>query len=555
MDAQALDRKETFGKLLDAPFVSKLTLLFREPLETRFLDYYCESSLWVTRQAIIIGFLFYSGYAALDAQFFPNDTQFTWTLRFAVMCPALVVMFWLTFTRYWRRIFTWMTAFNLFLSGFGIIVMIAHSHRSENIFQIGGITLVMFFGLTFLRSRYSYMSGVCFLLTFLMVGLAAYLKTDANVIVQNFTALICICVIGTYSSYSFEYFVRKNFVQDLIVKERNLKLESTNSELSQANRQLARSREELLESGKRADLIFSALSEALPGTVIDDKYLIEARLGSGAFGTVYRAKHLLLDTTVALKIFKPIAGQDQALTFERFRTEGASAQRVNHTNAVRVYDFGISMNSIAYLVMEFLDGRSLEEILKDEHRQMPMDLTVHILRSLAAALAHAHQAGVVHRDIKPGNVFVSETGDPPVVKLVDFGIAKIMDDAGSFNAKNATATGIVIGTPSYMAPERFLAQAYDGRSDVYSLGCLAYELVTGSVPFKGVNHDYMSVAMLHIQEQPQPITKIKPRADGALSDLVERMLAKDPSERPSADDIVLTLDSLYAAARKAPRLA
>jgi len=539
--------KSWSGELLSNPFLSRWTLRFKDPLEANFRVYFCKTTLTATRQAIGIGILMYFIYGALDPIHFPGVEPTVWKIRFGIICPLLIGFFALTFTRYWARFFLAGTPGVLAVASFDLLAIIAATGRSQNIFELGAIPMILMFGFITLHTRYIYVAATACVISAASIALAAFFQTPGTA--EGAAALIAVDIIGIYGTRQYEYFVRKAFVQGLIIAERNAKLETTNREVSAANRQLAKSREELVESGKRADLIFSALSEALPGTVIDDKYLIEARVGSGGYGTVYRAQHLMLNTVIAIKIFKPIAGNDLAVTLERFRIEGASAQRVSHPNAVRVFDFGISMNSIAYLVMEFLDGHSLDEDLKDGSR-LSIARAVHILESVCGALASAHQVGVLHRDIKPGNVFVSGVGANEVIKLVDFGIAKIVDGSAEVDVKNVTATGIVIGTPNYMAPERFLAKAYDGLSDVYSLGILAYELFTGALPFENsardTAQDYMHVGMRHIQTAPKPISEHAASVPRPLADLVMRMIAKDPRERPSAHEVAKRLGAISA---------
>lgn len=342
------------------------------------------------------------------------------------------------------------------------------------------------------------------------------------------------------------FFVMQRRALDLerMVNLRTSELATTNAKLQDSNKELERAQIDLVQSGMRADLIFSALTEALPGQVIDGKYRIESVIGTGSFGTVYRAIHLLLDTPVAIKVFKPVANQKLEETVLRLRTEGVSAFRIQHPNAVQVLDVGISMDSLPYMTMELLEGETLEAVLWREG-PLPWIRVAGIVSKLAGALSAAHRAGVIHRDVKPSNVLMcagQESGEFP--KLLDFGIAKLVSDSPATPKKNSTASGSFLGTPNYMAPERFVNQPYDGSSDVYSLGVLAFELLSASKPFLGDEDNYVTVAMQHLQTPPPSLFDRVSNLPRALGDLVQRMLAKDPAARPSADAVATELGLL-----------
>lgn len=325
------------------------------------------------------------------------------------------------------------------------------------------------------------------------------------------------------------------------VAKRTAELAQANRELAESNDELRASREAVVASGRRADLIFKALNEALVGEVLDGHYRIDAKVGAGGFGTVYRATQLPLGSTVAIKVFKPIPGQDAQRSLDRFRAEGLSAFKVNHPNAVRVLDFGISMESVAYLVMEYLEGESLGDVLGGA--VFDADTVTALLLPIADALAHAHAADVVHRDVKPSNIVVCRDGDAETVKLIDFGIAKVLDDSTPSELRDLTATGLLMGTPNYMAPERFLGDAYDGRSDVYSLGVIAYEMLAGRRPFPDAGENAVSVVLQRLHERAPPLRGHAPDTPPWLETLVMRMLANAPKDRPTAADVVHTLKS------------
>jgi len=357
------------------------------------------------------------------------------------------------------------------------------------------------------------------------------------------SALALFLLVRAYTHRRTRRLLAANRLLEDRVHARTLELEEANDALVRSNEQLVASREEVVNSGKRADLIFRALNDALAGTVLDEHYRIEQRIGFGGFGTVYRATELHMDNVVAIKVFKPMPGHDEQQSLERFRAEGHSAFRVNHPNAVRVLDFGICMEAVAYLVMEFLDGESLSERLRARRRLPPREV-LRVLQPMAEVLAHAHEVGVIHRDVKPNNVLICREHDQEVVKLIDFGIAKVLDGATPNQMRNLTATGLLMGTPNYMAPERFMDQGYDGKSDVYSLGVIAYEMLAGARPFPDVGENYLPVALQHVNEAPPPLPAQVP---AALAELVMQLLIKRPQDRPGAQEVAMRIAALVEA--------
>ncbi|HNB72950.1 MAG TPA: two-component regulator propeller domain-containing protein, partial [Acidobacteriota bacterium] len=318
-------------------------------------------------------------------------------------------------------------------------------------------------------------------------------------------------------------------------ERKNTELKVAKDQVEHKNRELDHKIQELIASQQRADRIFSALAEALPGTILDGKYRLDEKIGKGGFGAVFRAHHLTLDRPVAVKIFKPSPGNDSAEAVERFKLEGVSASRLNHPNAVNVLDSGISQEGIAYLVMELLEGCSLAEELRRHHRLSPKRCAT-ISIQVCEALAEAHRLGIIHRDIKPENIFLTQTPEGEVVKVVDFGVAKLQE-TGSEQI-DLTLTGRIVGTPKYIAPERFAGLSYDGRSDVYSLGVTMYEMLCGSPPFLPKGDNVWSLINAHLQEQPPAI---RDRASYLTPDIeatVLQTLEKDPTRRPSASELI-----------------
>jgi DNA-binding response OmpR family regulator len=274
-------------------------------------------------------------------------------------------------------------------------------------------------------------------------------------------------------------------------------------------------------------------AQAVPGTVLGGRYRLDAFLGGGSFGTVFRARHLELDREVAVKVLATSAGTDpEALA--RFRREGASACRVQHPNAVGVLDFGVNPGGVAYLVMELLHGHSLEKELEDETQLTPRRCA-EIVVPVCLALAAAHAAGVVHRDIKPSNVFLHRTPQGEVPKILDFGIAKMTREAAL--GQSLTVDGSLLGTPAYMAPERFRRGPYGPPSDIYSLGAMLYEMLTGRLPFIPGSADPLALVAMQAEEDPPPLRLRCPDAPPALERLVRAALSRNPDGRPSAEDL------------------
>jgi ligand-binding sensor domain-containing protein len=314
------------------------------------------------------------------------------------------------------------------------------------------------------------------------------------------------------------------------VKQRTRELDAKVEELAQRSRELSQRNDELRESHQRADWIFSALSDALCGRVLDDRYRLDEQIGQGGFATVFKGFHLTLERPVAVKVFRPEPGNDSAESLERFRREGMTACRVHHPNAIQVFDSGITTEGIAYLVMELLKGRSLEAELRGR-KIVSLRRCEEIITPTCAALAVAHAAGLVHRDIKPANIFLHEGEQGEVVKVVDFGIAKVLGKSGS---ADLTSTGQPIGTPAYMAPERLLVGTCDASADIFSLGVVMYRMVTGRRPFDGTMNEILLRIM---QSSPAPPETLNPGIPAEVSAIIMLALSKDPAARPTAEEL------------------
>jgi len=268
-------------------------------------------------------------------------------------------------------------------------------------------------------------------------------------------------------------------------------------------------------------------ADPLIGETLAGKYLIEELIKSGGMGSVYRGKHVLMDKRVAIKVLRPSLAVDDAVV-ARFSREAKAASRISHPHAVNVTDFGESENGVVFLVMEYLDGRTLKEIIKNEGA-MPLARTVEILRQVSGALDAAHEQGVVHRDLKSDNIMLSETNGGEWAKVLDFGIAKIQQPEGALDV-DITAANLVIGTPQYMSPEQCSHSGpIDARSDVYSLGIIVYEMLAGRVPFTGESPTV--IMMKQVQDEPPSILEARPDLPAEIASVVSRALAKEPADR------------------------
>jgi serine/threonine-protein kinase len=250
------------------------------------------------------------------------------------------------------------------------------------------------------------------------------------------------------------------------------------------------------------------------------QYEVESEIGRGGMSVVYRARDLRLNRTVAIKVLPPELAYDPAIR-TRFTREAQTSAQLSHAHIVPIYDVG-EREGIAYFVMTLVTGGNLAALLAREPRQ-PIDEVRRLLCEIADALAYAHLRGVIHRDIKPDNILLDADSGRAIV--TDFGIARAIE-AGT----RLTITGNALGTPGYMSPEQAVGEReIDGRSDIYSLGVLAYQMVTGRLPFSGGNT--MALLLKHVNERPQPIVELRPEAPRPLRDAIERALAKAPEDR------------------------
>ncbi len=299
-----------------------------------------------------------------------------------------------------------------------------------------------------------------------------------------------------------------------------------------------------------------ATPEVFVGLVLDKKYRLDKEIGRGGMGAVYRATHLMMDSPVAVKLLnRNLVDDEQAV--ERFRREARAAARIRHPNAVSVTDFGVSQNGIVYLVMEYLEGSDLGTRLRQDKILSP-DNAVRIIVQVCAAVAKAHSRGVIHRDLKPENVWllIDDDSGEERVKVLDFGIAKLKSQEKTI--ANLTQSGTIVGTPQYMSPEQARGEDLDPRSDIYSLGVMLYEMLSGKRPIDGANP--MSVAVRQSTEIPEPLRSVNPRLPPQIEGVVMRALEKDRAKRQEsaaelAKQLLVAMESAGGATLRIPHTA
>ena len=259
-----------------------------------------------------------------------------------------------------------------------------------------------------------------------------------------------------------------------------------------------------------------------PGQVLAQRYRVQRLLGKGGMGAVYLADDEVLGELVALKVISSAFAVDEQAMIARFRREAAAARKVSSPNVIRIHDLGEARPGLLYLSMEYFAGRTLADVIT-QRGLVPIEDARDMLKQICTGLEAAHQAGVVHRDLKPSNVLVGERG---AVKIIDFGLATTAVGEG------LTATGAILGTPHYMAPEQVRGKPVDARTDVYALGALAYHLVCGRPPFSGDNA--IAIGFAHLSEPPPPPKQIRRDVPANLEAAILAALAKAPDERPSS---------------------
>ncbi len=298
-------------------------------------------------------------------------------------------------------------------------------------------------------------------------------------------------------------------------------------------------------AGDSQDLSASASQSApdpMVGETLDGRYHIVSKIGEGGMGEVYAAEHAYIEKRVAIKLLRhEIVTNEEAV--KRFHQEARSASSIGHKNIISIEDFGKLPDGRIYLCMELLDGQPLNDMLE---QPMAPDRLLHILIQTGHGLAAAHAKNIVHRDMKPENIFVTITADgQEVPKLLDFGIAKVSQSEGN---NHLTKTGTIFGTPFYMAPEQALGQGVDHRADIYAMGVIMYEVFCGAVPFQG--DSFMGILTQHITAEPMPPSQMA-AANGrtlpaGIEEIILRAMKKEPEDRyPTMNDMVQDLVKVY----------
>ncbi|MBI2373623.1 MAG: protein kinase [Deltaproteobacteria bacterium] len=276
-------------------------------------------------------------------------------------------------------------------------------------------------------------------------------------------------------------------------------------------------------------------SDPLIGATID-RYVIVDRLGAGGMACVYRATHQALGKDFAVKVLFGEMAADRAVA-ERFRREAQAAGKIDHANIVQVIDYGTTAAGLTYMVMEMIHGRSLAKAISEDG-PFPPERIIDVAHQIATGLSAAHDKGFVHRDMKPGNVMlVPIEGGKELVKILDFGLVRVMNQPSGADSGRLTKTGHAMGTPYYMAPEQIRGEEVTAQSDLYALGAVMYEMISGRPPFMG---SLTEVLVKHATERPEPLPPL-----GGLERLAEDLLEKVPSDRPaSAQHVLQTLEQI-----------
>ena len=268
--------------------------------------------------------------------------------------------------------------------------------------------------------------------------------------------------------------------------------------------------------------------DPLLGVLLDGKYQVEEMLAGGGMCTVYRARHVVIDKNVAVKVLLPQMAMDETIA-ARFECEARAASRFSHPHAIDIIDFGRTPQGLPFIVMDLVVGKPLGAVLRQEGR-LSLERACLLLGQICSALDAAHAQGVIHRDLKPDNIMISAYDGKDWVTVVDFGIAKIQEDLHQGGVR--TTGNCIFGTPRYMSPEQAEGRRVDARSDIYSLGVMLYEMIVGEAPF--TDESSMRVLIQHATEPPPPPRLKRPDLSAEVEAVVLRALAKDPAERPQS---------------------
>jgi len=290
--------------------------------------------------------------------------------------------------------------------------------------------------------------------------------------------------------------------------------------------------------------------DRLVGTVVAGRFLVLKRLGAGGMGVVYQAEQLSVHRVVALKILHLQRYIDDKTLAARFRTEAEAASRLTNPHTVTVFDFGEAEGGALFMAMEFLKGQTLTEELRSQG-PLRWPRAFAIAEQIAGSIAEAHKSGIVHRDLKPDNVILVErNGETGFAKVLDFGIAKVLEPSGTDRRSHLTRTGMIFGTPQYMAPEQIRGEAVSPATDVYALGVMLYEMLAGRLPF--THESPMAILTMHLADKPPPLKDVAAGLPAEVVRIVERAMSKSAGDRyPSMDDLSHDMRRLRETEKKA----
>jgi serine/threonine-protein kinase len=283
--------------------------------------------------------------------------------------------------------------------------------------------------------------------------------------------------------------------------------------------------------------------DPLIGRPLFGSYIIRKKLGEGGMGAVYLAENKSIDQRIAVKVLHEHSAQSDELV-KRFNREAKALCRLTHPNITRVFVFGTTDDGVIYLAMEFVEGKPLRDLIERDGRVDELR-AINILRQTLHALAEAHELGIVHRDLKPDNIMLTNfRGVKEFVKVLDFGIAKVKEQDGT--QQKLTQAGVVYGTPEYLSPEQAQAKELDGRSDIYSMGCILYEMVTGHVPFQ--SNTAVAILASHVYDKPKPPSQVAAaKVSSRMERIILKAMEKDPAKRyQTAMEFLADLEGLEA---------
>jgi hypothetical protein len=279
------------------------------------------------------------------------------------------------------------------------------------------------------------------------------------------------------------------------------------------------------------DKLVAVADDSLEGRIFAERYMVTDYIGRGGMCAVYKAKHVYMEKVVAVKVLLRHLASDPP-SLKRFQREAKSASMLNHPNLLEVYDFGVTIEGQAFIVMEFVEGKSLDDLLEMGSNTCSVPEFVDICTQICEGLQHAHENGVIHRDLKPSNIMMRERDGKRILQIVDFGLAKVLDDAAASKITNSSQ---VVGSPVYMGPEQYTDYELGPHVDVYALGCMMYELLTGMPPFTG--ESISAIVHKHLN-QPAPPLSESIGLPPDLSECIRQTLDKDPKQRPTVEQIL-----------------